>query len=95
MGYNLDIHGGARGETYGGPTTASLLVSMQDNGCVPLSSEPREGPTAEERSRRAQAIARGSTLVQDAYLAAGIPWPSGVPETSYEELKELAYAEVP
>lgn len=54
-----------------------------------------EDAAAEERGRRAEAIARGSTLVRDAYLAAGFSWPSSAPEQelAYDELKELAYAE--
>lgn len=62
---------------------------------LPEQVKHEEDAVAAERNRRAEAIARGSTLVRDAYLAAGISWPSSAPgqELAYDELKELAYAE--
>lgn len=62
---------------------------------LPERVKHEEDAASEERNRRAEAIGRGSMLVQDAYLAAGVSWPNGAlgQELTCDELKELAYAE--
>lgn len=78
-----------------GLTAASLPASAQINARISPDLKARGDAASEERSGRAEAMRRGSMLVQDAYLAAGVPWPSGASgqEPTYDELKELAYAE--
>ncbi len=47
----------------------------------------------ESEQIRMAALEHGSHIVEDAYKAAGLPWPPATPELSYDELKERAFAE--
>lgn len=59
---------------------------------LPEQTSDEDARAAEEKAQRAEAIAYGPSLVRDAYLKFGLVWPLAS-ELSYDDLKELAYAE--
>lgn len=59
---------------------------------LPERASDEDRRAAEEKAQRAEAIAYGPSLVRDVYLKFDLAWPRAS-ELSYDDLKELAYAE--
>lgn len=60
---------------------------------LPEQASAEDEEALAQRTLRAKAIARGSSLVREGYMGAGLEWPPEACELGYDDLKELAYAE--